>query len=331
VLSSPFSLPALKRAFQPMPNHANPSRLPPLELPNAKSDALSRDRILHAIDRLLASFDFSQVAFLRESIPNVRSPAQDRGYRLTVVLEGEKIIGFARNAQLEQATYPVGTSIFARKGAWQTASQELPFFIFGIVLENNYTRFLLVRNLGPSQPTGERFFLHTKRPPPTALTDVAASLTQALSLEQADQHARHWLIGSLVALARQELVADEQPAPASRSSIAQRKWEAIHQYLIEHFHEAISRDELGRKFGLTPSYLSQLYKRFAKSSFSASLMGMRLDHAANLLAHSHQSISEIAYRSGFNDTSYFTRSFHRRFQRSPRSYRLQSAPSRPSS
>jgi len=316
-----------------MPRHASRRPLPsePL-LPDPASTEAARAKLLAAIDQLLDQFSFSKVAFLGESIPGARSPAQDRGHRLTVVLEGEKIVGFAKNGLLHQETYPANTCIFARKGAWQAASREKSFLVFGIVLESAYTRYLWARNLGLDRPLGERHFFHTCRPPPATLSDAAANLAQALTVGRPDETACHWLVGSLVALARQELLADDSsPAASSRSSLALRKWEAIQQYLIEHFHEPISRDELGEKFGLTPSYLSQLYKRFAKRSFSSSLMRLRLEHAAHLLAHSHQTVSEIAYRSGFNDTSYFSRTFHRRFQRSPRTYRLQAAPSRPSS
>jgi len=307
--------------LRPTRNAISPA---PIELPDPASEAASKQCLLETLASVLDGFSFSTAIFLNESLIGVESPAQDRGYRLSIVLEGSKTIGYAKAGRLFQTTISAPACIFANEGAWQTASLDSPFLVFGIVLESKYTRFLQVRNLGPGQPPGERHFYHTERPPSPALRDSAALLTRSLALGALNPQSRHWLFGSLVALAREELLESSHGKKQDRpTGVAHRKWEAIQQYLIDHFHEPIDRQELSREFGLTPSYLSQLYKRFANVSFSSSLLKLRLDHAANLLAHSRQSISEIAYRSGFNDTSYFTRAFQKRFGKTPSAYRLE--------
>jgi AraC-like DNA-binding protein len=46
----------------------------------------------------------------------------------------------------------------------------------------------------------------------------------------------------------------------------------------------------------------------------------RLSHAAELLQTTNLNITEIAYRSGFKDASYFGKCFRKRYGMSPREY-----------
>ncbi len=50
---------------------------------------------------------------------------------------------------------------------------------------------------------------------------------------------------------------------------------------------------------------------------------IRLKHAAHLLTSSNLTVSEIFYRTGFNNQSYFFREFRKRYQCAPNEYRLQ--------
>ncbi|MNC30971.1 HTH-type transcriptional activator RhaR [compost metagenome] len=78
------------------------------------------------------------------------------------------------------------------------------------------------------------------------------------------------------------------------------------------------RADLGRKLnqngvaasvGMSRSYFSQCYARFAGIPFGESLRGMRLDHARHLLLHTELPVWEISGRSGFEDERYFSRLF----------------------
>ncbi|MEJ1971879.1 MAG: helix-turn-helix domain-containing protein [Lacunisphaera sp.] len=70
--------------------------------------------------------------------------------------------------------------------------------------------------------------------------------------------------------------------------------------------------------GLSPSRLSHLFKiqvRLTPRQFSENL---RLELAAQLLAHTGLSVGEVAYKAGFADPLYFSRRFARAFGRTPR-------------
>jgi AraC family transcriptional regulator, exoenzyme S synthesis regulatory protein ExsA len=55
------------------------------------------------------------------------------------------------------------------------------------------------------------------------------------------------------------------------------------------------------------------------------LSGQRLAHAKMLLTNSNQTVSEIAYASGFENLSHFSRAFREKFGAAPVALRMQSA------
>ena len=77
--------------------------------------------------------------------------------------------------------------------------------------------------------------------------------------------------------------------------------------------------------GISERYLQKLFEGTG-SSFTDYLRERRLQRAwADLSnpAEAHHSISEIAFRSGFNDSAHFSRAFRTRFGLSPREFRQQ--------
>lgn len=51
------------------------------------------------------------------------------------------------------------------------------------------------------------------------------------------------------------------------------------------------------------------------------LLGKRLDYAANLLLRNFSNISQVAFESGFEDHSHFSRAFKEKFGLAPSQYR----------
>ena len=71
--------------------------------------------------------------------------------------------------------------------------------------------------------------------------------------------------------------------------------------------------------GISPRYVRRLFQDEG-SSFSAHVLGERLDRAHRLLLHPGQAprtIAAVAYACGFGDLSYFNRTFRRRFGMTP--------------
>ena len=85
--------------------------------------------------------------------------------------------------------------------------------------------------------------------------------------------------------------------------------------------QKLSGKMVAARVGITERYLQQLMEARG-ATFSHHLLRLRLDKAAGMLtARRATRISEIAFACGFNDLSYFNRSFKKRFGESPRTYR----------
>ena len=81
----------------------------------------------------------------------------------------------------------------------------------------------------------------------------------------------------------------------------------------EHF----SVEDLAKKAGLSRSMLHRKLVKLTGKSATDYIMEIRLNRAKELLENNVATVSEIAYKVGFNSTSYFHRAFKKRFGVSP--------------
>lgn len=80
-------------------------------------------------------------------------------------------------------------------------------------------------------------------------------------------------------------------------------------------------DELVEVAHMSRSNLMQIFRKATGQSPIEYLLRLRLQKATELLRNSDLSITEVAFRVGFNDGNYFTRQFSQVYQQSPRTYR----------
>ncbi len=99
----------------------------------------------------------------------------------------------------------------------------------------------------------------------------------------------------------------------------------IKDYIETNLDDAnLNPPELAKRFSISTRYLHLLFK---EENFSVSrwIMERRLERCRRELVHSgnQKSITEIAFRWGFNDCAHFSRSFKNRFGLPPSEYREQ--------
>ncbi len=82
-------------------------------------------------------------------------------------------------------------------------------------------------------------------------------------------------------------------------------------------NENFSVEELAQKVGLSRSMLHRKLKKLTGKSASEHITELRLTHAKNLLENDVATVSEIAFRVGFSDPSYFNKVFKKHFNVSP--------------
>lgn len=129
------------------------------------------------------------------------------------------------------------------------------------------------------------------------------------------------MIGSLSELVR-EMVGDASPA-REESKTEHANLKEIVKYIQEHYRSDISIQSISKRFFMNANYLSQLFKRELKVTFTDYLTKVRIQQARVLLRESDLTIGEVAEQVGFRDYFYFIRTFKRYAQSTPRQYRLQ--------
>ncbi|ACX62775.1 MULTISPECIES: AraC family transcriptional regulator [Bacillales] len=110
---------------------------------------------------------------------------------------------------------------------------------------------------------------------------------------------------------------------ADTEPVLHPKTQAVVRYLNDNYRQALTLPEVAEAFRISPHYLSRLFKQTTGFTFSDYLNLLRVKEAQRLLRESDDSITDIAWRSGFSNFSHFGKMFKRTVQLSPRAYRQQ--------
>lgn len=105
------------------------------------------------------------------------------------------------------------------------------------------------------------------------------------------------------------------------NALPTRMVEALDNYIRENAGDDISNTEIGAIFGYHPFYVSKVLKDRKGTTLRQYIIAYRLKLAKRLLAESAKSINEVAEECGFNDPSYFTKTFRGAFGMTPKEYR----------
>jgi AraC family transcriptional regulator len=88
------------------------------------------------------------------------------------------------------------------------------------------------------------------------------------------------------------------------------------------FHKNLSVAQLAAEVHINEDYFSRLFKKVTGFLPNAYLTKVRLEKAQQLLLFSDESVTEIAYKSGFNNRTYFAKVFKEATNKSPKEYRM---------
>ncbi len=132
----------------------------------------------------------------------------------------------------------------------------------------------------------------------------------------------------LVALKVKELtlllINSRNPNPVIEllSSLFYRDEYTLVEIVNANIFEDISLNEMAAIANMSPSTFKRKFKAEFQTTYSRYVMTKRLERARDLLIKKSKStISEIAYDCGFNDPAYFTKSFKKKYQMSPTTYK----------
>ena len=92
-------------------------------------------------------------------------------------------------------------------------------------------------------------------------------------------------------------------------------------YLREHYAEPVTLKMLADAAGLSEKYFGQYFRNVTGKTPIFFLNEYRTERAAELLKRGEKSVTEISMECGFNDLSYFIKTFRKHYGCTPNAYR----------
>lgn len=108
---------------------------------------------------------------------------------------------------------------------------------------------------------------------------------------------------------------------AAKKRVVSRHVSLCLDYIYDHLHEPIQVRTLAELTGLSPSYLSSLFKSEMGQSISEYIMSKKIEAARNMLRYTDYSSAEISSVLNFSSQSHFIRAFKRYVGETPKRYR----------
>lgn len=99
---------------------------------------------------------------------------------------------------------------------------------------------------------------------------------------------------------------------------------SVQRYIREHITERLSLNDVSSAFGLSPNYLSMLFKKYSDTGFSEYITSCRINKAKELMKDSSLKVYEISDMLNFESAFYFSKVFKKVTGCSPKEY-MQSA------
>lgn len=110
----------------------------------------------------------------------------------------------------------------------------------------------------------------------------------------------------------------ERPQVDSTSKMAYRQ--AI-TYIYDHFNTKITCADVADAVGYSEVYLRSIFRRECHKSIMEYINDIRLQRAAEILAYTSETITDIAFLCGFSDSNYFSTAFRKKYGVPPKEYR----------
>lgn len=106
-----------------------------------------------------------------------------------------------------------------------------------------------------------------------------------------------------------------------RNSEAARPVRMAKQYVMQHFREQITLEEVCDTIGFSVSYFSALFKKETGEGFAKYLTRVRMEEAKAMLRETNLPVAQICEQVGYSDRKHFTQTFHKATGLNPAQYR----------
>jgi len=147
------------------------------------------------------------------------------------------------------------------------------------------------------------------------------------------------LLGKLAATPNARVLSSPAYTAATISELADDRIARVCRFIVEQIDQGDPANRASRlnseppaelslaraasEAGMAPASFSRFFKRATGRTFISYVNELRIGRACRLLLETDLTITEIAYRVGFNNLSNFNRRFRRIRGQAPREYRLE--------
>ncbi|MEG2349419.1 MAG: AraC family transcriptional regulator [Hungatella sp.] len=125
----------------------------------------------------------------------------------------------------------------------------------------------------------------------------------------------------LIVLSRYKKTAVFERENQKVQTTKHQKVHEVADYLLTHAETAESLEELAKRFYISKSYLSRIFREVTGFTVNEYRAVTRIKKAQNLLIHSDYSVTEISEILGFESITYFERVFKKYVDNTPLKYR----------
>jgi len=186
-------------------------------------------------------------------------------------------------------------------------------------------RAALRRLLGTGEPAGVIAYAAPLRQAPIGGREylihrlaLRAAATGADLVEQEESAAWFFYAALAYAIARRDAGAVRSPKPAGAAWTRALEYTArVHEVIGRGFQDQLTLARIGRAVHCSPFHLSRLVTAVTGAPIHRLLVRHRLRHALERVLDSRDSLSAIAFSTGFSSHSHLTDAFHREFGCSP--------------
>ncbi|MEO8962283.1 MAG: AraC family transcriptional regulator [Ginsengibacter sp.] len=110
---------------------------------------------------------------------------------------------------------------------------------------------------------------------------------------------------------------------AEQSVYNRERVNKVFAYIVDHFRNDVSLDEVAETIGMTSNAFCKYFKKVTRKTFMETVIDYRINFATQQLIDTDKSVTDICFDCGFRDVSHFYKMFSARKEVSPSAYRKQ--------
>ncbi|MBU2525326.1 MAG: AraC family transcriptional regulator [Bacteroidetes bacterium] len=149
---------------------------------------------------------------------------------------------------------------------------------------------------------------------------IMPDLQRLTGEESLETHLSFFTIIYKLAISKNQRVLN-QPDKKLFNTEKNKRLELLYEYLTAHFDSKILLADVADHVNMSVVSLNRFLKKHTNRTFVDFLNDIRLGFASRWLIESDMSISEIAFKSGFNNLAHFNRVFKKAKNETPSAYR----------